>query len=199
MKRWGTLALVVVALSQLGLIAKKPEGNVFYVYTDYPSRLNHYIPSGWMGDFGDIKMNQGWKEKVGKGQTCIQFKYSAERKQQAGWAGVYWQSPANNWGEKEGGFDLSGFKTLKFMARGEKGGEYLDKVMVGGIVGQGAPGDSDSNDTGAIELTKDWKEYDLDISKLDLSGIIGGFGFAMNSEMNPNGMTFYFDEVRFER
>ena len=39
-------------------------GDVFYIFTERGSRLNHYIPSGWMGDYGDLKFNQGWKEKV---------------------------------------------------------------------------------------------------------------------------------------
>ena len=29
----------------------------FFIYTDKNSPLNHFIPSGWMGDYGDLRMN----------------------------------------------------------------------------------------------------------------------------------------------
>lgn len=187
-------------------------GDVFFIFTERGSRLNHYIPSGWMGDYGDLKFNQGWKENVdkpktskkaaageAKDETCIQVKYTAERKQGAGWAGIYWQNPANNWGDKRGGFDLSGYKKLKFWARGEKGGEIVDKFFIGGITGQTEEGDSDEASLSPVELTKDWKEYSIDLTGLDLSHIIGGFGMAANAEVNPNGFTIYVDEIRLEK
>jgi hypothetical protein len=187
-------------------------GDVFFIFTERGSRMNHYIPSGWMGDYGDLKFNQGWKEKVekpkstgkrpaeaGKDETCIQVKYTAERKQGAGWAGIYWQNPANNWGDKRGGFDLTGYKKLKFWARGEKGGEIVDKFFLGGITGQTEEGDSDEASVSPVELTKDWKEYSIDLTGLDLSHIIGGFGMAANAEVNPNGFTIYVDEIRLEK
>lgn len=177
----------------------KPTASTFYVFTERGSRENHYIPSGWMGDYGDLKFNQGWKDNTAKGETCLKVVYTGERKQAAGWTGIYWQMPANNWGDKRGGYDLSGYKSLTFMARGEKGGEMLDKFMMGGITGQTEEGDTDSADTGMVELTKDWKLYTIDLSKADLSHIIGGFGFALNADSNPAGATFYIDEIAFQR
>lgn len=171
----------------------------FFVFTERGSRENHFIPSGWMGDFGDLKLNGAYKVKAAKGETCIQIKYSGERKQGAGWAGIYWQMPANNWGDKRGGYDLSQYHKITFMARGEKGDEYIDKFMVGGITGQSEEGDSDEGSTDAITLTKDWKKYEIDLTGRDLSHMIGGFGFAINAEMNPSGATFYIDEVSYER
>ena len=186
--------------------------DVFYIYTERGSRLNHYIPSGWMGDFGDLKFNAGWKEKVEKpkskdskktkgaitekDETCIQMKYTAERKQGAGWAGIYWQHPANNWGDKRGGYDLSAYKKLTFWARGENGGEVVDKFYIGGITGQTEEGDSDEASISPVELTKDWKQYEMDLTGLDMSHIIGGFGFAANAEVNPNGFILYLDEIK---
>lgn len=201
--------------------AKKPAAvgkeaaspDVFYIYKDRGSRLNHYIPSGWMGDYGDLKFNQGWAKSAGDAKrenakpskpaagedTCIQVKYTAERKQGAGWAGIYWQHPANNWGDKRGGFNLTGYKTLTFMARGEKGGELLDKFFIGGITGQTEEGDSDEASITAITLTKDWKKYEIPVAANDLSHIIGGFGFAANADSNPEGFTMYLDEIKLEK
>jgi hypothetical protein len=186
----------------------------FYVFSEKGSRLNHYIPSGWMGDFGDLKINNGWTKGVAKpkdakakkpkgvdekDETCLQISYSGERKQGHGWAGIYWQHPANNWGDKRGGYNLTGYKKLVFWARGEKGGETIDKFFTGGISGQTEEGDSDEASVSPVSLTKEWKEYTIDLTGLDLSHIIGGFGFAANADANPNGVVMYVDEIRYEK
>ena len=38
--------------------AKAPAKKTFSVYADKRSPDNHYIPSGWMGDYGDIKLTE---------------------------------------------------------------------------------------------------------------------------------------------
>jgi hypothetical protein len=181
------------------IIEKKEMPAVFYVYTEAGSRLNHYCPAGWAGDYGDMHMSQQWKEKPARGKTCIQIKYDSKRKQGEGWAGIFYQHPCNNWGNMRGGYDLTGYKTLKFLVRGEKGGEVVDKFMIGGITGQGQPGDSDNNQTDSIALTKDWKEYSIDLLSMDLSDIISGFSFFFTADANPDGLTMYLDEIRFEK
>lgn len=192
-----------------------PTEDQFYIYKDRGSRLNHYIPSGWMGDYGDLKMNHGWvKDQKGAkagsvdgkqaqpqpgDDTCMQIRYTAERKQGAGWSGIYWQHPANNWGDKKGGYDLSKYSKMTFLARGEEGGETIDKFFIGGITGQTEEGDSDTASISPVTLTKDWKTYEISLKGLDMSHIIGGFGFAANADSNPNGFTIYVDEVRLEK
>ena len=214
----GTLLLASSLMA--GSDQKKATGapdDVFYVYTERGSRLNHYVPSGWMGDYGDLKMNQGWikgqslkDEKKGvkapnpnevkPGEdTCIQVRYSGERKQGAGWAGVYWQHPANNWGDKRGGFDLSAYSKLTFMAKGEVGGEVVDKFFMGDIPGATEQGDSDGASESPVTLTKEWKKHEISLKGLDLSHIIGGFGFAANADANPSGFTMYIDDIRYEK
>lgn len=172
---------------------------VVVVYTEVGSKLNHYYASGYMGDYGDIKMSPRWEKSPAEGKYCIRVQYTAERKQGAGWAGVYWQDPANNWGDKKGGFNLSQYKKVTFMARGEKGGETIDKFGVGGITAQEQDGDTDNNDTGQIELTKDWKKYEIDLTNKDLTHIIGGFLWVMNADLNGNGAVFFLDEIKFEK
>lgn len=192
------LLLASAAYGAADRSVQKLTDDVAYVYTDAGSKLNHYIPSGWMGDFGDLKTNTNWKEGAYK-NASIKVQYSAERKQGAGWAGIYWQMPANNWGDKRGGYDLSVYKKLTFMVRGAKGGEIIDKFMVGGITGQTEDGDSDGSETAQIELTKDWKHYEIVFDHKDLTHIIGGFGFAMNADSNGSGATFFLDEIKFEK
>ena len=175
-----------------------PDGKFkkFYVYADRAYFKNHYIPSGWMGDYGDLKLNDGWSFDPYSRKSCIRIDYSAQRKQGAGWAGVYWQEPANNWGSLSGGFDLSGAKKLVFYARGEKGGEVITEFKMGGISGEFS--DSGTATVGPITLTKEWKEYFIDLEDEDLSSIIGGFSFIISSMENPDGATFYLDEIYYE-
>ena len=177
-------------------VASKEKPKEFVVYADKGARDNHYIPSGWMGDTGDIKLNDAFTEKPHSGTTCMQFIYSAKKAQGQGWAGVYWQSSANNWGTKKTGFDLTGMTKLTFWARGAKGGEVLAKVMVGGIKGTYA--DTVSVEMGPIELTDSWKQYTVNLAGKDLSYVNGGFCWVTNSDLNPDGATFYIDDVKFE-
>jgi len=157
---------------------------------------NHYAPSGWMGDFGDLKLNQACTETPRSGNTCIKITYTAKMTQGAGWTGIFWQQPANNWGEKKGGYDLTGAKQLTFWAKGGNGGEKIAEFKVGGITGEYP--DSDSAAIGPIELTKEWQKYTIDLAGKDLSNIIGGFCFAASKDDNPNGAIIYLDDIMFE-
>jgi hypothetical protein len=169
---------------------------VFNVYTDKRSEGNHFIPSGWMGDYGDIQLDQASVEHPHTGETCIKIAYSAKGSQGSGWAGVYWQTPANNWGDKPGGYDLSGHRRLTFWARGDKGGEVITDFRMGGISGE--HGDSDSAATGSIVLSKEWQKYTIGLGHKDLTNIIGGFSWTASRSDNPNGIVFFLDDIRYE-
>src|SRR5437879_997800 len=78
----------------------------FAVYTEDKKYKNHFIPSGWMGDYNDIKFNDKSTTAAHDGRTCIKISYTAQETQGAGWAGIFWQNPANNWGVRDGGYDL---------------------------------------------------------------------------------------------
>ncbi len=168
----------------------------FGVFADKHAAGNHYIPSGWMGDYGDIKLNDQYTDNPHGGANCMQFVYSAKKAQSQGWAGVYWQNPANNWGTKKGGFDLTGMTKITFWARGEKGTEVIQKFVVGGI--KGTYPDSAVIEMGPVELTDTWKEYIINLAGKDLSYISGGFGWVTTSDLNPDGVTFYIDDIKYE-
>ena len=168
----------------------------FNVYTDRSSPGNHYIPSGWMGDFSDIKVNDRYMQNAHSGTTSIQIEYLPRRSQGAGWIGIYWQYPANNWGSKKSGFDLTGAKCLTFWARGDKGGEIISEFKLGGITGEFS--DTDSAGIGPAMLTTDWQQFEIDTEGKDLSHIIGGFGLSANGDDNPEGFIIYLDDIRYE-
>ena len=168
----------------------------FNVYTEKHARGNHYISSGWMGDYGDLSYNDSYGENPHSGTSCIKIVYRPDVSQGARWAGIYWQSPANNWGERKGGYDITGATKLTFWARGEIGGERIEEFKIGGI--SGAYPDSDTATIGPIVLTKEWKQYEIDLTGKDLSYISGGFCWSTNLDVNPDGCTFYFDDIRYE-
>lgn len=172
--------------------AKKP----FNIFTEKYDLKNHYVPSGWMGDYGDIRTDDGCTTLPHSGKTCLKITYTAQGSQGAGWMGIYWQNPANNWGSQMGGYDLTGYKKLTFWARGEKGAETITEFKVGGI--NGTYSDSDSTTIGPVKLTNEWKEYSIDLKGMDLSYISGGFELSASSADNPEGFTIYLDDIRYE-
>jgi len=190
------LAILALAMPVLSMAEEKSALKEFVIYTDKNAKDNHYIPSGWMGDTSDIKLDDQSAENPHTGTTAMRFSYSAKRTQGNGWAGVYWQSSANNWGTKKSGFDLTGMTKLTFWARGAKGGEVLQKVMVGGIKGTYA--DTVSVEMGPIELTDTWKQYTINLAGKDLSYVVGGFGWTTTADLNPDGAVFYIDDIKFE-
>ncbi|MFH1231601.1 MAG: hypothetical protein V1709_08920, partial [Planctomycetota bacterium] len=177
-------------------LANESTVKTFGIYADKHSADNHYILSGWMGDYGDIKLSDQHMNNPHSGTTCIQNIYTAKKSQGLGWTGVYWQNPANNWGTKKGGFDLTGMTKLTFWARGAKGSEIIQKFVVGGI--KGIYPDSATVEVGPIELTDIWKEYTINLVGYDLSSISGGFGWVTTSDLNPAGCEFYLDDIKFE-
>jgi len=187
-------SIVLVFFGKFSFAQEKPKE--FVVYQDKMSKENHYAPSGWMGDWADLKFDDMCKENPYSGQTCIQIVYSAKKSQGQGWAGIYWQNPPNNWGSKKGGFDLTGFNKLTFYARGQKGGEVIQKFKIGGI--SGTYPDSADVESQPIELKDTWQKYTINLSGKDLSYISGGFCWIITSDQNPKGATFYLDDIKYE-
>src|SRR5262249_48977415 len=144
----------------------------FYIYHGFHAPENHYAPSGWMGDTRDIAFNERYMDPSAK-RSVIRVVYTGKSAQGNGWAGMYWQYPANNWGNHSGGFNLNGAKTLVFMARGEKGGETISQFKFGGI--EGSYADSASAVIGPIALSREWKRYEINLEGQELSSISGGF------------------------
>ena len=193
----GLIVFAALVFTTMALQAQSVEFfEPFNVYTDKNARGNHYSPSGWMGDYSDITFTDAWREDSHSGASCIKVNYKPNASQGARWTGMYWQNPPNNWGEKKGGYDLTGAKKLTFWARGEKGGERIEEVKIGGL--SGSYPDSDIAAAGPIILTKDWQEYTINLDGKDLSYISGGFVWSTNLDVNPSGCTFYLDDIRYE-
>lgn len=113
-----------------------------------------------------------------------------------GWASIYWQNIDSNCGDCPC-CDGKGFKKLTFWAKGKKGGEQVE-FKSGGIDNPAKPyKDSFEVTMRGEPLEKSWKQYTIDLSGQNLSNVIGGFAWVANRDSNPNGLTFYLDDIVF--
>jgi exo-beta-1,3-glucanase (GH17 family) len=173
-------------------------GETFSVYNEWPEGPGHFVPSGWMGDISSIELFGCDRSNPHSGEMAMRFSFSSTGT--LGWAGVYWQYPENNWGNINGGLDLSWANKLSFWAKGARGGEKV-KFLVGGIGTNSDPYPdslSPAVSTGFIELTGEWQNYTIDLRGKNLTHLIGGFGWVTDKCANPDGATFYVDDIFFE-
>jgi len=160
-----------------------------------------FVASGFMGDgekgkqYVQVRPVAGERPRPGDDDgLTIKITYQAGA---VGWAGVYWQAPAGNWGDQPGKSVRAATK-LTFWAAGLKGGEIVE-FKSGGISASGKKyKDSYEATLGSVGLTKDWKRYEISLAGKNLASVIGGFAWVATADANPGGLTFYLDNVRFE-
>ena len=154
-------------------------------------RPQPYIPSGYMGNTGAIKMDPASAIQPHSGKTCLKVSYTATDQ----WGGVVWQNPDNNWGTKPGGLNLTGAKKLTFWARGAKGGEVVSFAF--GLVGSDKPyHDTGKGHLDKVVLTKVWKQYAISTTGQNMSRIVTGFVWTLGATGAP--VTFYLDDIRYQ-
>ena len=151
-----------------------------------------WVPTGWMGNSKSLTVDGDYGDNVVGGQYAMRMHFRARNS----WAGVVWQNPPENWGEQDGGFDLTGAARLEIWARGERGGEKVG-FGVGLIDGKKPYPDSAIVKSRTIELTEEWRRYDLALDGEDLSSIKTGFVVTLESGRRP--VTIYLDNIRFTR
>jgi hypothetical protein len=161
------------------------------IYDEAARDKTPYVPTGWMGDTKQLAVALDCATQPHGGETCIR----AEFKAASGWGGVVWQQPGNNWGDKPGGWNIAGAKRLTLWARGERGDEVVSFQF--GLLGADKRfHDTAKGELPKVQLTKDWKQYTIDVSGDDLSRIITGFAWVIAGQGKP--VTFYLDDVRYE-
>jgi hypothetical protein len=150
-----------------------------------------YIPSGWRGtNMGDTKLDTGCTDMPHGGAICARVSYAAP----GGSGTIIWQNPANNWGGKVGGFNLTGAQSLTFWARGAEGGEQVE-FGYGAVDGATQPYYDTASATTKLTLTQGWRLYTLDLTGKDLRCLISGFSMRWNGQGKP--ITFFVDDIRY--
>ena len=179
--------------------AAAPGHDSLIVYDTWPAPTD-YVASGFMGDTNAISFDDcaegGRGDNTGPATVdhAIHITYKPAFGGQ-GWAGIYWQHPANNWGNQPG-LDLRGLTALTFYARGEHGGEKLTFVT-GGITGP--HGDTLTKRSISATLTTTWQRYAIDLRGADLSRVVGAFGWMASQTDNPTGASFYLDDIVLDK
>lgn len=183
-------------LTMVPASAARPARMPFAVYTDGGAPGNHYVPSGYMGDYSAVTMNQYWARHPHDGKTCIQVTYRGALLPGVGWAGVYWQSPVDDWGTVRGrtGYDLRRARRLTFWVRGTTGAEFV-QFLVGGITGRYGDSLRPAVKTQVLQLSTAWQQVTINLAGKNLTHIIGGFGWVASAQDNPNGAVFYLDDI----
>ncbi|HEY4259323.1 MAG TPA: glycoside hydrolase family 2 TIM barrel-domain containing protein [Schlesneria sp.] len=163
----------------------------FVVYSDGGTTKPPYVPTGWMGNAKAMKLDEEHKINPHSGSTCLKFDFAAND----GWGGIVWQSPPNDWGDKPGGWDLTGAKSLTFWARGDKGGETVSFQI--GILGSDKKfSDSANAKLDSVVLTSEWKQYRIDLSGKNLSRIKTGFVINVANPGKP--LSVYIDDISYD-
>jgi hypothetical protein len=161
-----------------------------------------FTPSGYMGDgeYGKkyVTFDGACRTEPHSSPTCIKIRYNFGPQR---WAGIYWQNRADNWGDKPGNdYSKSGFTKITFWAKGQTGNEILE-FKAGDIAAPSKKNrDSFTTTTGLISISREWKQYTLDLKNANLSSVIGGFCWVASADNNTgqSSITFYVDDVFFE-
>jgi hypothetical protein len=151
-----------------------------------------YGPSGYMGDgehagaITDAQTCQPSRPSTWMG-NCHRYTWTPSG---TAWAGVYWQYPDGNWGDRPGLQIPAGATSISFQAWGAAGGEKVD-FMVGMMAVDGF----EAKQMG-IELTTQPAKYTLSLAGATYSRVVGGFGWVAKDATAP--ITFGIDDIRWE-
>jgi hypothetical protein len=198
--QWRTMVAgtIVLLMSLLGIGSsahnQQTERTRIDIQTLFPA-------SGWMGDgeYGRkyIDFSGANTENPHSPPTSIKITYTFGPTR---WGGIYWQNEPDNWGDKPGiNYANKGFSKITFWARGETGTEVVE-FKAGGIDNPTKKyRDSFRVTIGRVTLSKEWRQYQIDLANADLSNVIGGFGWVASADYNPaKKVTFFLDDILLE-
>jgi hypothetical protein len=181
--------LKTASLSKYGIpVAHLP----YVVYGQNGKMSPNFAPSGYMGNTSAVQLDASNKSVSGPtGGVSLKCTYNAGDR----WAGVVWQSPANDWGNLPGGVNLSGAQKLSFWARGARGGETVSFQY--GLLGVDKRyHDTSSAKLANVVLTNQWKHYQIDLSGKNLADIKTCFAWVVAGTGAP--ITFYLDNIQYQ-
>jgi hypothetical protein len=190
--------------------AAQDDARTVYVYRDYCDASNKYNQPAFMGNiYSNVPLMNHRAEGI-NGSTGIEATVNFNHHN---WGGYFFtvpvfdegsDKPRPGYGNDKGvGLDLTGAKKLTFYAKGSEGGERVEFFTAGlghGDATSKYPDSSQKVSLGYVSLTTEWKKYEIDVSKRNMSSITCGFGWAASNDQNSGktSVRFFFDEVRFE-
>lgn len=202
MRYFNILAVILAAVLIPGIIlgyAYKPELPVFiYKDGDIKAEQPYYSPSCWLGDVFATNFCGDYTVEPASGKYCIKVEYDIQQSERFGWTMIGWTFPAYNWGDINGGLDLSGAGKMTFWAKGASGNESI-VVKFGG--NYGVYSDTAEVIRGPIKLGKKWKRYEIPLAGIDRSHISMGFALVIRVKENAGcggKVTVFLDDIIIE-
>jgi hypothetical protein len=165
----------------------------------------HWAASGFMGDGADgVSLTGGLPGEncgprpEGVEGDCYRFDYTPSTLL---WSGVYWQSPADNWGSAEGVKIQPGATKVTFWAASADGGQTL-KVKVGGIKDPLLPNKDTLDVESSVVLTTEMTKFTIDLTG-SYDKVLGAFAWFANYPQGTDPatatpMTLFFDGIVWE-
>lgn len=175
-----TCVIIIVVI--VSCLSQRPR--TLYVYRDKDSPDNHFTPTGFMGDKDGLSLAD-IADDVRSGATSLRLAYDPQPNGM-GWAGIVWQEPGNNWGDKSGGHNLEGLKYVTFWAKGDQPVQAIH-FSVGGFGYERGTCKRETEFPDSIcpriemacPVTNQWSRYALAVPKdNDLSRVIAGFAWV---------------------
>ncbi len=181
--------------------------------------LKYYLPSGLMGDTGDIT------EDEEPSNNLVGMTYEAEGRGPHEWEYKYINGKINSnhcrfagimlldgdWGQTRGaGYDLRGFTTISWEARSLSGNVSVQFVAGGAnwmwdektktIVGAPYPDSLPNLQLGEPKLTGQWQHFEFRVDKnataADLQAVVAPFGWIISLDSNDGHPGKFVIEVR---
>ena len=191
--------------------------SAYDVYTDVGAAGNHFVMLGKIGDdLRAVEIDPCSTENPRAGLTAV--KNIFRNTTGVNWGGWYFlngiltgedRQPRANWGAvPNAGVDLRGARALSFWARGDRGGERIEFFMggVGRDAVSGQPTEPFPDSTSRVPrlgtlftLTPTWTRYTIDLTGVDLSYVLGGFGWVANAVNNPKNAVFWIDDIQYDK
>jgi hypothetical protein len=196
----------------------------FQVYSDISAGGNHFHAMGQLPDqYSAVGLSGICTNNPHSGATCIECTFTNISNTNGGgfyfMNGIlYGSAPLPYFGgtnlpdspliiSNYTGYDLTGATNLTFWARGGTGGEQVE-FFVGGVGRDPASGIATNPFPDSLPrtpsqgkittLTTNWRQFSIDLAHSNLTNVMGGFGWYTGASNNPNGATFYLDDIQYE-
>jgi hypothetical protein len=163
-----------------------------FVVSDY------YSPDGFFGDGelrGRLEVDKSCPARAPGAQgDCYTITYRPGVKR---FAGIFWQHPHNNWGDRPGHTVSPGATRVTFQARGPAG----QTISAGGGQADSSPHhDSFALEEVSIALTPEWARQEIPFRGMSYqgeSGVIGAFMVSLRAGDDDAPIVFHLDDVRW--
>jgi hypothetical protein len=138
---------------------------------------DYFNPSGWMGDgevLGNMNIVVDESKAIPDGARGKCYKVMYTKDGGAGWGGMKWLYPSNNWGTRQGLPISSSALTVTFWAAAEK--VHVPITFTAGLPVAEFNPDGWEMDTIVNSLPAEWTKYEIDVT------------YGVNWEISKNGI-----------